>query len=172
MAMLNARSREGVTHGDGQGDLLETTAYASMVEALRRYVDQEFVADPDSPVVEAVSYYGLENGDGRLDVAGLDASGAVVVGGEAERINNDVVEKAPRDFDQLAELGVEEAIWVGAKRSAVHKAILRPLNEPADGEPRIDHAYSSNTSIRDVSPLTPGLTDVFTMQLLTEALDR
>ncbi|MEZ3115685.1 TraM recognition domain-containing protein [Halobaculum sp. MBLA0147] len=168
--MVNDLAREGVTFGPDAGDLNETASHAALVEALRRYVAREYVGDSESPVVEARSYYAPDGVDGRLDVAGIDDAGAVVVGGEAERATHDTGRAAPADYDQFVELEVSEALWVASSRAAAHDAILGPLSDPTDGAPRLDASYATTTPLSDISLDAPGATGVFTMSQLQDVL--
>ena len=83
------RHREGIAHGHGAGDLNESSLHVAMVALGERYIKAAFVEDSESTAVEVSPYHDVE--DGRLDVAGLDADGEVVVALEAERSNNDTV---------------------------------------------------------------------------------
>jgi hypothetical protein len=47
----------------------------------------------------------------RLDVAGLDSDGDIVVVGEAEWLNNDSYEAIPVCYDKMAACDPEETIW-------------------------------------------------------------
>jgi len=162
--------RRGVEYGHGKGDLEESSEHVLAVEVGRRYLEAEYLADDESPVVDVVPYYeptanetatvpaaaamGADSDDiadavaeseqRRLDVAGLDADGSVVVAVEAERINNDVHRAAPGDFDKMAACDVEEAIWVVMSQSDGHD-LLDILRSPADGEPRVENSYAETT---------------------------
>lgn len=161
-----------------------------MVEVGRRYLVSEYVEDDASPVVEVIPYYEPSQGSSvavsaasamggdsdpqeavdesdrrRLDVVGVDASGEVVVTLEAERINNDVGEAVAADFDKMAALEPEEAIWVVPSRSDGAR-ILDALNDPADGTPRVEKEYSTNTAPEQYRIDTPGLTSVRTVETL------
>ncbi|QLD89083.1 hypothetical protein HWV07_08585 [Natronomonas salina] len=160
--------REGVAHGDGQGDLSESSFHVALTEVGKRFLDQLFVADPDHPAVETRKYHDVA--DGRLDVAALDADGDVVVALEAERINHDLAEAVPTDFDKMANCDPEEAIWVVKNRSAGHE-VLQALNEPADGVPRVEKTYSEKMRPQEFTIDTPGLTDVYTFQSMRNAID-
>lgn len=203
---LNASPREGLDFGHGCGDQEETTTHVAMVEALTRYIRQEYVEDPESPVTTVVRYYkphtgtpmepvtptanhrlppGVTYGSGatntekttfgpdtnvtdtapvqtRVDVAGLTADGAIHVVGEAERHNNDNYESVPRDFDKMAALDPEAALWVAPSRSRLTAGVIDPLQEPTDGESRLTNEYSENTATQERAYDAPGLTDVFT----------
>lgn len=138
-----------------------------MVETGRRYLDEAFVVDPDSPVVEAVSYYEVDGH--RFDVVGLDADGEIVVMLEAERSNHDTPRAVPEDFDKMAAQEPSEAIWIVKNRAAAHE-ILRALNEPPEGEPRVAKTYSENTPPTRFTIGTAGLSEVFTVQYLRDSM--
>ncbi|QZP38283.1 hypothetical protein [Halobaculum magnesiiphilum] len=171
-ALLNEHNREGIDHGDGYGDLEETATHRALVEALRRYIVTEYKHSEESPVERVIPYYEPPEVAFRVDVAGVDGDGTVVVAGEGERKNNDAAEAAPRDFDKMAELGASEVLWAAVTRKAAHQAIIGPLSDPADGEPRIESSYSQRTPMRDVNDAIDcaGLTEVFTMKHLRDAL--
>ncbi|MFB6131865.1 MAG: hypothetical protein ABEJ44_00485, partial [Halanaeroarchaeum sp.] len=139
--LLNEPLRRGVEFGHGSGDLQETTTHVALIDALCRFLRATAVADSDAPVTDVVPYYEVD--DARFDVVGLDGDGEIRVVGEAERPNNDVRETAPRDFDQMAAVEADRAIWVAPSRTAAHEAVVQPLAEPADGEPRIEADYST-----------------------------
>ncbi|QLH76957.1 hypothetical protein HZS55_06460 [Halosimplex rubrum] len=71
--LIGAAHREGHAHGDGVGDLSESSLHVMMVETMRRGFTTRFVDDPDHPAASVETYYPVE--DGRLDVAVLDADG-------------------------------------------------------------------------------------------------
>jgi hypothetical protein len=192
--LINEGHRKGIDHGHRKGDLEETSEHVLMVEVGRRYLVSEYVEDDASPVVEVIPYYepsqgssvavsaaSAMGGDGdpheavdesdrrRLDIVGVDASGEVVVALEAERINNDVSEAVVADFDKMAELQPEEAIWVVPSRSDGAR-ILDALNDPSDGTPRVDKEYSTNTAPEQYRIDTPGLTSVRTVETLRDEL--
>jgi DNA helicase HerA-like ATPase len=159
---IGERHREGIAHGDGEGDLAESSLHAMLVVWGKRYIEQEYADDPDSPVVEAVSYHPV--GDGRrLDAAGLDADGEVIVALEAERLNNNPRKDIPSDFDAMAACEPEAAIWIVVNRDAAHE-ILSALNDPLDGEPRVAKTYSENSPPRQWKIDTDGFTEVLTLR--------
>lgn len=88
----------GVAHGDGEGDLSESSLHVSMVEASARRLAQAFVA-PDQPGGTVRRYHAIDGG--RLDAAVLDGEGEVVAVLETERMNNDRAEAIPSDFDTI-----------------------------------------------------------------------
>ncbi|MFD1586238.1 hypothetical protein ACFR9U_04540 [Halorientalis brevis] len=180
--------RRGVNYGHGVGDLEESAQHVHMVEVLDRYIRQTFRDDPDSPVVQVQPYYELaegvsaaafmggddaaeggESGRRRLDVAGLDADGNVVVTGEAERLNHDSHEAIPADYDKMAACEPEAAIWVTLNRDAAHD-VLAALNDPPDDEPRVTKEYSRNTAPREFKLDADGATDILTVRHLSGKL--
>jgi len=155
---LQVAHREGIVHGDGAGDLSESNFHVMLVEAMRRGFRHQFVSDPSHPGVRVETYYGVD--DGRLDVAVLDDEGSVVVAGEAERSNNDALRAVPDDFDKMAACNPTQAIWVVPDRSAGHE-VIRALNNPADGTPRVPRTYSESSYLPNLSIDEPGLTDIY-----------
>lgn len=157
------RHREGVAHGDGKGDLNESSFHVAMVELGRRYVHEAFVDDSESAAVEVKTYYAV--GDGRLDVVGLDADGEVVVALEAERSNHDALRAVPDDYDKMARQKPEAAIWIVENRDGGHD-VLEALNEPAEGEPRVEKTYSRGSPPQRFSIDEPGFTEMHTFSSL------
>ena len=160
--------REGLAHGDGEGDLSESSFHVALTEVGARFLEHVVVADPDSPAVEVRKYHAVE--DGRLDVAALDENGDVVVALEAERINNDLAEAVPADYDKMAACDPDEAIWVVKNRAAGHE-VLQALNDPIDGVPRVEKTYSERMRPQEFSIDTPGLTDVYTFQSMRNEIE-
>jgi hypothetical protein len=142
-----------------------------MVAFGERYIEQEFVDDPDSAVVEAVSYHEPGANRERLDAAGLDRNGDVVVVLEAERSNNDLATAVPSDYDTMADCDPEAAIWLVEHGSIAHE-VLAALNSPADGQPRVDKTYSENSPPQQWRIDEPGFTDVFTLGQLRNRLSQ
>lgn len=68
----------------------------------------------------------------RFDAVALDNSGDVVAAVEAERSNNDLLDAVPEDYDKLAAVDPEVAIWIVENRDGDH-AVLNALNNPKDG---------------------------------------
>ncbi|UOO95182.1 hypothetical protein MUK72_00305 [Halococcus dombrowskii] len=167
--MINETHRAGLDHGDGVGDLTESSQHIFAVEIARRYLEAEYVNNDDESVVETRPYYGVDGGR-RLDLVGLDADGEIVVAIEAERSNQDRRSAAPADFDKMAATGCEEAIWVAMSRSKGHE-ILAALNDPKDGNPRVEKTYSDGTPFDQVMIDTAGLTDVYAVERLRDELD-
>ena len=152
--------REGIAHGDGKGDLSESSLHVAMVEVGARLLEQEFVG-PDALGSEVRRYHEVE--DGRLDAAVLDADGAVVATLEAERINNDRAEAIPSDFDTMAACDPIESWWIVKTRADGH-AVLSALHDAPDGEARVETTYSENMAPREYKLDTPGLTEVLTFE--------
>lgn len=167
--VINETHRAGLDHGDGVGDLTESSQHIFAVEIARRYLEAEYVNNDDESVVETRPYYGVDGGR-RLDLVGLDADGEIVVAIEAERSNQDRRSAAPADFDKMAATGCEEAIWVAMSRSKGHE-ILAALNDPKDGNPRVEKTYSDGTPFDQVMIDTAGLTDVYAVERLRDELD-
>ncbi|MCQ4334427.1 hypothetical protein KM295_13265 [Natronomonas sp. F2-12] len=161
------RHREGVAHGDGVGDLSESSFHVAMVALGERYLEETFLEDPNSSVVEVSPYHETE--EGRLDLAGLDADGEVVVALEAERSNHDTREAVPEDFDKMAAQEPEAAIWIVNNRDAAHD-VLEALNEPLDGDPRVEKTYSRSSPPQRLSIDTSGLTEIYTFTYLRDSV--
>lgn len=153
--------REGIDYGHGAGDLEESSQHVCLNEAARRYLVQEYQEDPESDVVEVHPYYELDDGH-RLDCAGLDAGGNVVVTVEAERINNDRSEAVLDDFDKMASCDPDESIWVVLTRKDAHD-VLETLYEPRRGKPRVEKTYSRNTPPQQFRLDTDGATAIYPM---------
>jgi len=166
--VIGEHYRQGVDYGHGQGDLEESSQHVFAVEVGRRWLEQEYVADPDSPVVEVVPYYDLD-GHHRLDIAGVDADGAIRVAVEAERVNHDLREAVPDDFDKIAACEVDEAIWIVMTQSAGHD-VLQALNDPPDGTPRVEKTYAETTPPQQFRIDTPGLTAMYPAEWLRARL--
>lgn len=160
--------RSGTDYGHGKGDIEESSQHVLAVEAGRRWLEQDYVDDPDSDVVEAVPYYDLD-GNRRLDLAGLDADGDIRVTLEAERINNDAAEAVPADFDKMASCEPDEAIWVVLTRGEGHR-VTSVLADPPDGEPRVEKTYSENSPPRKFRYDTPGLTRMVAVRYLRDSM--
>ncbi|WP_255150099.1 hypothetical protein [Halorarius halobius] len=175
--VIGVDHRRGVAHGHGKGDLGESTQHVMGVEVGEQLFEQEFVTDPDSNVVEVQAYYDLESGNStepgsaeRLDLAGLDADGEIVVTGEVERINHDVAEAVPEDFDKMASCDPEEAIWIVLSHSA-GREVVEALNDPPDGEPRLDTSYSESTPVQQYRLDAAGATAVYPFDWLRSQLE-
>jgi len=190
---IGEHHRQGVEYGHGKGDLGESSQHVFMVEAARRWLVQEYESDPESPVEEVIPYYELRQGSvetaafmggeddaseaaeefehHRLDLVGLDESGEVVVTVEAERVNHDVSRAVPEDFDKMAACEPEESIWVVMTQSAGHD-VLEALQDPPEGEPRVEKTYSSTTPPQQFRIDTPGLTAMYPVTWIQGQLDR
>ncbi|QOS10739.1 uncharacterized protein HfgLR_02950 [Haloferax gibbonsii] len=163
---IGVRHREGVAYGHRRGDLSESSLHVVMVEVGRRYLEQAFVEDDDSAAVEAVSYFDHEGS--RLDAVCLDADGEIVVTLEAERVNNDLLTAVPEDFDKMAACDPEAAIWVVKNRADAHE-VLRGLNEPKEGPPRVEKTYSTNSPPKTFQIDQPGFSEMHTLQQLRDS---
>lgn len=166
---LDITLTEGREYGDGVGDLSESALHRLAVELSRRYLYQEFVLDDASPVTEAVDYHAVGDGK-RLDAAGLDADGEVVVALEAERVNNDRKEAVPADYDTMAACDPDHAIWVVMNRDGGH-TVLEALNEPAEGPPRVETTYGGSTPPHQFRLDAPGCTAMYTVSRLATIVD-
>jgi hypothetical protein len=157
------RHREGVAHGHGVGDLSESSFHVAMVELGAQYVQTAFVENPDSAAVEVSPYHDID--DGRLDVAGLDDDGNVVVTVEAERSNHDTLRAVPADYDKMAAEEPDAAIWIVESRDGAHD-VLAALNEPAEGDARVEKSYSRSSPPQRFTIDTPGLMEMHTFTYL------
>lgn len=178
--LIRQPHRKGVEWGNKQGDNTESLLHLVMVEALYRYVEQEYVQNPDSPISGIERYYELKesageydlDGETRFDVVGLDANGRIGLIGEAERKNNDAAKAAVRDFDQIATINPDEALWVAPSKKTGHEAVLSPLADPPEdwGGPRVS-TYSSGTRLSDITGINePGLTKIFKLNDIRKQL--
>jgi hypothetical protein len=191
-SILQEAHSHGVAYGHGQGDLDETAQHVLGVEVAVRWLRQTYVNDPDSAVVTVHPYFDLREGrvdaagffgddddvadaaDGfehhRLDVVGLDDDGAVVVTVEVERINHDTRRAVPEDYDKMAACEPAEAIWLAMSNSKAHE-VLAALNDPLEGEPRVEKTYAESTPVSSFRIDEPGCTDIYTLaQLRGEVL--
>jgi len=158
---IQAAHREGIAYGHGVGDLGESSLHRVMVEIGRQYVEAAYVNDSDSDVVEVVPYYELDDGH-RLDVAGLDADGTVRAIVEAERANHDILRAVPEDYDKMASLDPEDAIWIVKNRDAAHD-VLEALNDPPTGDRRVEKEYSRSSPPRAFQLDAPGCSGIHTL---------
>jgi hypothetical protein len=166
--VINESYREGIDYGPGEGDLGESTEHTLGVEVARRYLQQAYRDDPDSPVAEVVPYY--QTGDNhRLDVAGLDPEGRIHVTVEVERINNDLQRAVLDDYDKMAACDPAEALWVVMSHDEAHD-VVRALHEPIEGDPRVGKTYATSTPAQDIRIDAPGLTAVRTLEQLRNAV--
>ena len=170
-AVIEEGRRQGLDYGDGKGDLTESSQHRMAVEVGRRLLDREYAADPDSRVQRAKPYHEIDV-DGetvRLDCAGLDVDGNVVVALEAERINNDAATAVPSDFDKMAACEPDETIWIVLSRSAGHR-VLEALADPPDGDPRVEKEYSETSPLYRRQYDTPGLTQIYAVRYVRDTL--
>ena len=189
-SVIGESYRMGVDYGHGKGDLEESSQHVLGIEVSRRFLCQEYRDDLDSDVVEVTPYFDLDEvslpasiymgGDEeavaeateafdkrRLDVAALDEEGNVVVAVEVERINHDIHRAVPEDFDKIADCGVEEAIWVVMKQRDGH-TVLSALNDPVEGEVRVEKTYSETTPPQQFRIDSPGMTAVYPVKWLRD----
>jgi hypothetical protein len=151
--------RRGLDYGDGKGDLGESTQHVFGVEVARRWLEQEYADNPESPVTSVETYY-EDDGQERLDLVGLDSAGAVHVAVEVERINNDVREAVPADYDKMAACDPDEAVWIVMKQHDGH-TVLDALNDPLEGPPRVEKTYAKTTPPQQFRIDTPGCTAIY-----------
>lgn len=166
--VIGEHYRQGVDYGHGQGDLEESSQHVFAVEVGRRWLEQEYVDDPESPVVDVVPYYDLD-GNHRLDIAGVDDDGEIRVAVEAERVNHDLREAVPADYDKIAACDVDAAIWIVMTQRAGHD-VLQALNDPPDGTPRVAKTYAETTPPQQFRIDTPGVTAMYPAEWLRERL--
>jgi hypothetical protein len=178
-SLIGEDYRRGVAHGHAKGDLGESSQHVMGVEVARRWLHQAYVDDPAAAVETVVPYYDLgedalvdeADADGvgnarRLDVAGLDADGGVVVCVEVERVNNDLAEAAPADYEKMAACNPEEAIWVVMTQADGH-AVLRTLNRSG----HVEKTYADTTPPHQFRLDEPGLTAMYPVMWLQERLE-
>ncbi|MFC7044785.1 ATP-binding protein [Halobacteriaceae archaeon GCM10025711] len=181
--------RQGVDYGHGAGDLEESSEHVLAVEIGRRYLQREYAQNPDSPVTTIHPYYEIREGSlpaagfmgdsddaasaaedythHRLDCVGLDDDGEIIVTLEAERPNNDIQRAVPEDYDKMAACNPEEAIWVVMTQAAGHR-VLSALNDPIDGETRVEKTYAQTTPPQQFRIDTPGLTAMYPAEWLRD----
>ncbi|WP_276278635.1 hypothetical protein [Haloarcula regularis] len=195
-SLIGEHYRKGVDYGHGKGDLEETSQHVLAVEVGRRYLETHYQNDDDSPVVDVIPYFELDERDRtvvsaasamgsnedelaeaaseydrhRIDAVGLDAEGRVVVTLEAERINHDLRRAVPEDFDKMAVCDPDEAIWVTMSHSEAHR-VLQALNDPLEGEPRVEKTYSESTPASEFRIDTPGCTSMYTVEQVRDMVD-
>ncbi|QLH84821.1 ATP-binding protein [Halosimplex pelagicum] len=190
-SVIGEAYRRGVDFGHGRGDLEESSEHVFGVEVGIELLEQQYRDDPESAVETVSPYHELTEGslpaaafmgDGsdidedatgydrrRLDVAGLDSEGNVVVTVEVERVNNDVHRAVPEDYDKMAACDPAEAIWIVMARKDGHQ-VLSVLNDPPEGEPRVEKTYSRNTPPRDFRIDTPGMTAIYPAEYVRDTL--
>ena len=98
----------------------------------------------------------------RIDVVGLDEDGRVVVTLEAERVNHDLRRAVPEDFDKMAACDPDEAIWITMSHSEAHR-VLGALNDPLEGQARVEKTYAESTPADQFRIDTKGCTGMFTV---------
>jgi hypothetical protein len=189
--VIGEPNRYGEHYGHGKGDLDESTVHVLGVEANRRWIEMEFVDDPDSEVTQAMSYYELRKGSvpvsgfmggeddaseagadfeaHRLDVVGLNDEGEIIIVCEVERVNHDLRRAAPSDYDKMAACEPEEAIWVAMSHTEGHK-ILGALNDPLEGPQRVEKTYSESSPVNKFKIDEPGFTDMYTLEQMLEQI--
>jgi hypothetical protein len=69
----------------------------------------------------------------------------------------------------MAACNPEEAIWLAMDREGAHE-ILRALNEPKHGPPRVTKTYNKNTAPQRFTIDTPGCTQIYTVGYLQKRL--
>ncbi|MFD1562860.1 hypothetical protein ACFR99_04780 [Haloarchaeobius amylolyticus] len=158
----------GVDYGHRVGDLDESSEHVLGVEVTRQHLEEAeaYAEDPQSEVTEVIPYYEL-NDQHRLDLAGVDADGEIIVTAEVERINHDVRRAVPVDFDKMAACEPEAAIWVVMKQADGHK-ILSALNDPLEGPPRVEKTYAKTTPPQQFRIDTPSMTAVYPAEWLRD----
>ena len=92
--------------------------------------DQVYRDDETSPVVRVEHYVDL-GGNERLDAAGIDADGNIVVTLEVGWINHDWLGTNPSDFDEMTDCEPDEAIWIVLTKSDGHR-LFEALGEPSE----------------------------------------
>jgi len=63
----------------------------------------------------------------------------------------------------------EAAIWIVENRDGGHD-VLEALNDPGDGEPRVEKSYSRTTATRLFTIDAPGLTEIHTFSYLRDSV--
>lgn len=179
-ALLGEKHRRSVDHGHRKGDLGESSQHVMGVAVAGQWARQEFVHDADSSVVEVLSYYelddavladadvDLESGGNasRLDVVGLDADGNIDLCIEVERVNNDVGEAVPSDYEKMAACNPDDAIWLVMTQSAGHK-VLQALNDSG----HVEKTYAETTPPQQFRIEQPGLTAMYPVSWAHERLE-
>ncbi|WP_135303730.1 type IV secretory system conjugative DNA transfer family protein [Haloarcula amylovorans] len=192
-SLIGEHYRKGVDYGHGKGDLEETSQHVLAVEVGRRYLIECYENDPDSSVVRVIPYFELDERDQtvvpassamgdnatelvetadeydrhRIDAVGLDGEGRVVVTLEAERINHDLRRAVPEDYDKMAACDPDEAVWITMSHSEAHR-VLRALNDPLEGDPRVEKTYAESTPASEFRIDSPGCTAMFTLEQVRE----
>jgi hypothetical protein len=164
--------REGVEYGHGAGDLEESSEHVLGIALGERYLQQAYVENSESPVAEVSPYHEVtvESTQRRLDIAGVDAGGDVVVAVEVERLNHDYRQAVLEDFDKMAACDVAEAIWVVMTQDDGHE-LVAVLNDPLEGEPRVKKSYAETTPLPQFRIDTRGLTEIYSVEQLRDVVD-
>jgi hypothetical protein len=164
--------REGVEYGHGAGDLEESSEHVLGIALGERYLQQVYVENSESPIAEVSPYHEVtvDGTQRRLDIAGVDAGGDVVVAVEVERLNHDYRQAVLEDFDKMAACDVAEAIWVVMTQADGHE-LVEVLNDPLEGEPRVEKSYAETTPLPQFRIDTPGLTDIYSVEQLRDMVD-
>jgi hypothetical protein len=165
--------REGVEYGHGAGDLEESSEHVLGIALGERYLQHAYVDDPESPVTEVSPYHEVtvDGTQRRLDIAGIDADGEIVVAVEVERLNHDYRRAVLEDFDKMAACDVAEAIWIVMTQDDAHE-LLEVLNDPVDGDPRVEKTYARTTRVPQFQVGTAGLTDIRTVDRVLKTVDK
>ena len=106
----------------------------------------------------------------RIDVVGLDEEGHIRITLEAERVNHDLRRAVPEDFDKMAACDPDEAIWVTMSHSEAHR-VLGALNDPLEGEPRVEKTYADSTPASQFRIDTAGCTGMFTVEQVRDMVE-
>jgi hypothetical protein len=181
--LLEESNRRGIDWGHGEGDITESLLHRALVDAVARYLQEEYVDDPASPASTVVKYYEPEQSTieqagldpkTRFDVVTITDSGVIHGIGEAELSNNDRATAALRDYEKIAAIEPEVALWGVPSSGKGHEAVIQPLSDPPedveDSSPRIK-SYSESTRIKDMSGFdAPGLTAIKTLSQFRKAL--
>ena len=164
--------REGVEYGHGAGDLEESSEHVLGIALGERHLQRAYVEDGDSPVTEVSPYHEVtvDGTKRRLDIAGVDADGKVVVAVEVERLNHDHRRAVLEDFDKMAACDVAEAIWVVMTQADGHN-LVDALYDPVEGDPRLGKTYAQTTPLPQFKFDEPGLTDIYSVEKLRESVD-
>jgi len=196
-SLIGEHYRKGVDYGHGKGDLDETSQHVLAVEVGRQYLQTHYVEDDESPVVDVVPYFELDErestvvsassamgGDSeelvedmseydrhRIDVVGLDEDGHIRITLEAERVNHDLRRAVPEDFDKMAACDPDEAIWVTMSHSEAHR-VLGALNDPLEGEARVEKTYADSTPASQFRIDTKGCTGMFTVEQVRDMIEK
>jgi hypothetical protein len=162
---IGVSHRAGIAHGDGVGDLSESSLHALLVAVGAQLLRERFVEG--GPATRVRRYHDVTRG--RLDAAALDGEGRVVAALEAERPTNDLAQAVPEDYDVMAATDPTAALWVVPSRGAAH-AVLEALNDPADGNPRVEKTYSEGYAPQRFNLDAPGCTAIHTRSYVENSL--